>query len=261
MSGKYAITVPSYGRVETILEKGYTIETLASTGEEVFVFVRKEECEAYARVAKKYGCIIVELPEFATNMATTRDAMLMWAEHNNIEYLYMFDDDCKFAYRETVPGRLLNSTSKEVADMLLALRENCNEKYPLVGPRIRAFANGAKELIQINSRIIFGWCLHLPTIWENNWKYDWAGKTMSDFHMQLTILSAGYDTKTLNNYTLDSIGKEGGCFTYRTSDMQSESAMLLEKEFPHCVDLRVKEDKYGEPYYDVTIRFSKARRQ
>lgn len=257
----YAITVPSYKRADVLLKKGYTTDCLSSTGETVYVFVRKEEYKEYSEEVFSIENIkLVMLPETAINMATTRDAMLAWAVKNNIEYLYMFDDDCKFAYRETAPGQLINSTSKEVSEMLLALRENCNEEYPLVGPRMRAFANGSKELVQLNSRIIFGWCLHMPTVIKNNWKYDWEGKTMSDFHIQLTIISAGYDTKTLNNYTLDSMGKDGGCFTYRTREMQSESAMLLEKEFPHCVSLRIKEDKEGEPYYDVTVYFSKARR-
>lgn len=260
------IAIPSYNRANLLLNKALTLDAVYKaqvwSGEklDVRLYVRDSEAEAYKPVAERYGCTLCTVGEDYYPVAKCRDYILRKAHEQGVTNVIMLDDDLRFAYRPTVKDPLVKCTPENVYELIDTLYNNTNATTPLTGPRVRLFANNAKEEISKNSRIICASCIHVPTVIERCWTYEWEALVMEDFHFQLRLLTEGYTTLTYNRWTADSglaSTGAGGCGTWRTAEVQTTAAKALAKAFPHCVKLRAKQAAYG-PCYDVTIYFSRA---
>lgn len=252
------IAVPSYNRAEHMF-KYLTLKQLTNAGFKPLLFIRASECEKYAPVCEHYGIEYVAVGEIPIDQK--RDAIVQYAHDNNYDRVFMLDDDLRFAWRKTVWDRLQLSGPEQIRAMVAELEELCDPVAPMVGCRLRAFANNAQEPYSIATRIIFNVMLHVPSVMYHGWKYTCPFRGKEDLNFHLQVLTSGYRTITSNLFTCDSgLDKEdqGGCGTWRTTEVMTQCSELLKRQWPEFVTLREKVSNYGEVYQDVTIRYKKA---
>ena len=264
----WAICVPSRGRADFFRDCTGVVPYLPWKDKDQdiknpgpYVFVRGSELENYRYFVNED--FLVAVPDHF-NIAQKRQFMLEWASSCNLEYIFQIDDDVRLDYRRT-DDRTKFLTCAWNAEKLWDLFETClricGEKFPMVHPRTRMFANEAKFRYEKNTSAIRCVCLHVPTVYAHGsytGLYEKYGAIyMSDRYMQHTLMSKGFVTIALGQFCSGDNGTnvKGGCSLDRTVELQSASAIALAKEFPN-VSLRSKNNgNWSEHRYDVTQRF------
>lgn len=253
------IAVPSYNRSQYMMNQ-LTLHTLVKAGFKPTLFVRKSEEHTYSPIAREYDIPMILAEEY--EISDKRNFIVSYAHACCFEKVYILDDDLRFSYRETAYDKLKNSGPEQVRDCVDALYTACNCEAPLVGARIRAFANNAQENWSVAQRIIFNQMVHVPTFRERGWSFKGPDmRTKGDLYCQLAILTSGCATLSCNLFALDSSLSDehaGGCGTFRTNAVRNADSEKLHALFPDFVQLKSKYDDQGEPYTDVTIYFKKA---
>lgn len=252
------IAVLSRGRADMLLGRKLTLSWLQHAAFSVALWVHQDEAEMYSPVAKQYK---VQLKTHTANrVSRIRDIILEDANKRGVIKLGIFDDDLGFRVRRE--GKLCIMPEEQINDALIPVFRNVSEKFPMVALRYHIFAHTQKDTWGINKRIMWTPVLHVPTLFKEGFKYEWEGDILEDFHMQLQLVQAGYNTAVLNLFTADDMIRSvtnTGCNLYRTDEMRTQAAKLLQAKFPEQVTLREKYDKYTQKnYIDVTVRFFKA---
>lgn len=266
---KSEIAVPSRGRVDIIMNRKLTLSWLQYADYPVSLWVNENEVEDYKPVSAKYNVTLKTHTN--NNISRIRDVILEDAHRRGVEALGIFDDDLVFCFREfyydsnkefhfVERGKIPVLPLEDINKALLPLFSNVKESVPMVGLRHRVFSHTTKTAWDWDKRIMWTPVLHVPTIVGKGFKYEWDGDILEDFHMQLSLLRAGYHTGTMNVFVASdalAAGTPTGCNLYRDISLRNRAAFLLEKEFPECVKLKDKIDPLtGEYYKGVSIRFS-----
>jgi len=243
----FIICMPSYKRAEILLSnKKNPLSFMDSEMlESTIIFVRKEEAQNYKKVLEKFkGLQLHILDSCVSNMGNTRDNILKYCYNKKYEKILMIDDDIVFRKRTNNYTLQRVIQNKEMFNkMVYTLFKKCNKDIPLIGINHDAF-NGCYELpYNMNTRIIQVFCIHLPTLKENNITFmDCNLWTMTDYYFTLKLLTLGYKNMCINIYSRsDTMQTPGGCSEYRTKEMEEQSAKTLKKLFPDFISLYYKQ--------------------
>jgi len=264
---KFAICIPSYQRAERLLYSQGQI-TLAyvhtSLVDQTYLFVRESEEESYLPVAEKYGVGLITIPDDVNGIKGTRDCILDWAKEQELEKCIMIDDDIRLDYKPDARTykRMLGGEyfDRMITDML----HYCGSTVPVIGITARQFSNNKIKWMDMDTRIIQVFCLHIPIIKKVGIRFShFRAPFMSDYYFVLSMLQAGYHNLCLNRYCRDdNTQTPGGCSSMRTTKNASLSAVALSKVFPGIVTPYVKTTgTWNEPRVNVRIAWKKAFRK
>ena len=263
MDKEFAICIPTYERSDRLMGLGQ--HTLAYIGDSlnnnIFLFVRDKEEEAYLKVAEKYGVGLVTIPDSVDGIKGTRDEILRWAIGFDIDKLIMIDDDLRLDYKPNPKKYIRMVDGKYFNQMIYALMFHCEKDVPVVGITARQFSDSKITPYQVDTRIIQVFCLHVPTIKaEDIWFSQFDIPFMTDYAFVLTMLQKGHHNICLNKYCRDDNSQTpGGCSGVRTVELASKSAVRLSKMFPGIVTPYVKTTgTWDEPRVNVRISWKKA---
>lgn len=259
------LAIPSYRRAEYLHQKRtfWYVRELNP-----HIFVRKEEYEEYcATLDNVYpgwnykGVKLIPLAE-VTDIAQTREAILLYAIKHDYTHLIFLDDDLRIRY---IPpsGASRSATHMDMRNFVSDCTRYCNAETPLVSILAQGFANCAKhtqELTYYARRAVYANILHIQTIAKHNISYVWGHPVLEDIYVQCVLRSLGYRTGFITNWTVDSSGREGGCIEQRTVDMQNAAVLALAKKFPRFITIRSKQriaqrngDALNAAHLDVTL--------
>lgn len=259
------LAIPSYRRAKYLYQKRtfwYVREI------NPHLFVRKEEYEEYcAALDNVYpgwnykGARIIPFSE-VTDIAQTREAILLYAIKHDYTYLIFLDDDLRFRY---IPagGAARSATHMDMRNFVSDCTRYCNAETPLVSIITQGFAHANKHtqgLTYYARRAVYASILHIPTIVKHNISYVWGHPVLEDIYVQCVLRSLGYRTGFITNWTVDSSGREGGCIVQRTVDVQNAAVLALAKKFPRMLTIRNKQritqrqnDQLTAAHLDVTL--------
>lgn len=266
---KYRILIPTYKRARLMMDPNrrhtvdwFSKELLKKTS----LALREEDADNYDPVLEKYeglGSVILE--EHPKNIVQTRDELLEYCY--NFDYVITMDDDLKFAYKPYIDENTLDAkkyitmdeeTSEEMVDDLI---RHCDDLHPIVGITARQFSNEKTAVYEENTRLIQVTCIK-SDVWAKEHIYygDSGMEFASDYYFTLEWLARGYKNRVLNRYTRDDVAQaKGGCETYRTAEMHTESMKKLYKLFPEVVSLKWKNNgTWEEPRLNCSVRWKKA---
>ena len=260
----YIIGIPSYKRSDILIKKVGPLQIIPpDMMDNTYLFVREEEMEAYLPVAEHFGCglLPLQLTE-EQGIPETRDAILEYCGEEGIEYLIMMDDDLKLAIHD------LNKTKANYYTMdhnmfhmmIMDLLGHTDEYNILTGITARQFSNVRTTPVTENNRIIQLYCMYIPTIIREGFKFTYGAPFITDYYFVLSMLVKGYTNKVLNSYTRDDkANAPGGCSEMRTVENQNKSAVMLYKQFPEVVRLVQKNNgTWTEPRINPIVSWKKA---
>lgn len=174
----------------------------------------------------------------------------------------MLDDDLKFFVRRTDdPTKFRDGSSEEFLKMLGQIELNLSE-FPLVGIASREGGNRNTEEYLYDTRIMRVLAYDPKVLIEHSIRFSDI-PVMEDFHVALSLLEKGYHNLVLNGYCHNQFGSglEGGCSTYRTTEVQAAAAHKLAELHPKFVKVVQKETKGawgGGTRTDVVISWKRA---
>jgi len=221
--------------------------------------VQHREHEAY----RWYPGPVHVLPPHLQRLAPTRDYLI----HNPIwtdETVVFLDDDLHFfARRSDDPTKFRTLRPFELAQMLDQIAAYlCT--FPHVGIAPREGGNRQTEQCLLNTRImrVLGYSRHF--LRQHAITFH-PLEVMEDFHVNLQVLKQGRDTLVLNNWCsnqAEGSDAPGGCSTYRTAQVQTDSAHLLARlhaPYVRVVEKQTKTAWGGNTRTDVVVQWKKAR--
>lgn len=198
------------------------------------------------------------LPDHIQTVGPTRQ----WIIDNYSGRVLIMDDDLVFATRrKDDPSKFTPSSHSDIEDMIASV-ESALYTYPVVGVCPREGGNRKTAPFDVNTRIIRVTGLNLDILKEHDVRYDRL-PVMEDFDMLLQMLELGYDNMCLNSWVHNQGGSNtaGGCSTYRTDELQKQSAEKLHelhKPFVKVVKKKTKTAWGGKERTDVIIQWKKA---
>ena len=249
---KLKLFIPSRGR----WEKQSTLDNLPPEIRKITTLVvDAKELKHYHPVAKKYGVFLIPLS--VNGITEVRREIIKISEGK----IVMLDDDLKFAKRiSKTDWHLTPIRGKEVIPMFEWLEKSLGE-YAHASISARQGNNNEKADVAYNQRYIR--ILGFNTKCFEDVKLGRV-TVMEDFDIALQLINQGYSSIISYVYAQDQSASnmEGGCSTYRTPQVQADSARKLAKLHPGVVKLVEKETKTGwfkgQPRVDVTIYWKKA---
>lgn len=266
MSTTSAIVVMSRGREELLLRRKLILHWLQKCSKyPVFLAVRESELGCYAPVFSKFDRVKpLTIPDYCNSWGLVRDYIVTDFSMRPCKKLAICDDDITFSCRDWDENYLYALHPDATQAAFDALFAELNNDTPLAGFRSRAFAQNATNKVDKNKRIMWIHGIHIPTFEAEGFTFGWDGITQGDFYCQLSVISAGYNTATINSFCIDdAIGPHndrGGCNLYRTAEMRSRSARMLAERFPEAVTLIEKSTPSGN-FLDVRVNFNKVVRR
>ena len=177
------------------------------------------------------------------------------------EPICMLDDDLEFAVRRVDdPSKFRAPEPTDILHMF-DLLEAESENYRMVGVSAR---EGANRNTALNIEVGRQMRIHVVDPFyfrKEGIRYDRV-KVMEDFDAILQVLSKGEPNLILNGWVHNQGGSntEGGCSSYRTPEVQEESAKELAKLWPkyvQCVRKTTKESWGGGERTDVRVQWKK----
>lgn len=174
--------------------------------------------------------------------------------------LVMLDDDLRFYVRRTDEPTLLRQPLEgEVESMFNAIEAMLTE-FPLVGVASREGANRNTDPMLYNTRILRLLAYNSGVLAKVGAKFNRL-PVMEDFDVALQLLRAGYENVVLNQWAQNQEGSDlnGGCSTYRTTEVQAQAARGLAELHPGLVRVVEKPAWRGSgTRLDVQIFWKKA---
>lgn len=228
------VLIPSKGRAETL----HTIKHFDP--EDVYVFVRAEEFDEYRKHNPDLKLVAHDKP---VGVSHARNAILEWAEDNDIKKFFMMDDDIRHFGKYTptryqdFPGRKTTTGGyEEVNDLneFIETTEILLDKYAAVSIPMAGFARLAvcenEDRLKVNSSSIFAaFALNLDKV--RGLRYDPDLKIGEDHDYTVQILFRNENVCT--NYMYSYVGDhkvKGGCFEdWQAYDKQALADRLSEK--------------------------------
>jgi hypothetical protein len=254
------IFIPSCGRAS--VAKQVTLrEILTFSRLNAVLVVPPDELADYQQVASMID------PDRFKVIACEQDGIgptRQWIiENSPTRGVFMMDDDMYFSYRPDPADPYLEKCT-DLVPMVDAVIEALDGGFPHGGVSARQgnnhIENGYKDLTRVNNIHFFDRDVFL----EEGVRFD-AIPVMEDFYVTLSLLSRGIPNRVLYEWAWNQqgSGNEGGCSTYRTAEVQAESAHKLKELFPNFVKVTEKESKSGKGIFagvrtDVIIQWRKA---
>lgn len=211
------------------------------------------------REAVSHGDIpVTVLPEGCHGIGAVRQ----WMIDNSPEKVIMLDDDLRFAVRREDDRKLLKQAAPVQLEEMFWHLENCLDSYPLVGVASREGANNCTDHLMHNTRVLRLLAYRADILRELDVRFDRV-PVMEDFDVALQLLRHGHENLVLNEWAhnQEGSGKEGGCSTYRTMELQAQAAERLAELHPGLVRVVEKETKTawgGGRRKDVVVYWKKA---
>lgn len=235
----------------------HTGEALAKADIEFKYVVQQSEVDKWAWCSTP----IVVLPTHIKDVSATRDYLVH--DVGGDAHIFMFDDDLRFAARRgDDPQKFTPATADDLIFALQYVDEHL-ERYPMVGLGAREGGNRVTECWLKATRIMRAFGLNRKYLREKMITFS-PLKLMEDFHVNLQILESGGVTAVYNDLVTDQVGGSnsvGGCSTYRTPELQAESANLLASRHPGVVKVVQKTTKGawgGGTRTDVIVQWKQA---
>jgi len=232
-----------------------------------FTYVRQEELEQYQSFLMDEN--IIDVPNKFT-ISDKRQQILEHAINDDIEFLFMIDDDSIFYFREEELSSKYTSRHEDFIEgdyfnkILWESMCLCSQEYPIVGLPIKQGSFGLKYMFPKNIPVIRFVCLHVPTLAKEEISYntmEFNGERvphMQDRYVQLQLLEKGYRSISNCRFCIGDPGTnyKGGCSDVRTIERHEISAKGLAQTFPKTVSLKYKEDgHWGVQRLDCSIKW------
>ncbi len=265
MKSKMLIFIPSMSRAKDVI----TVRFLPKRWlERTWIVVPESQRRDYYHHNRRVQ--ILEVPDKLKGIHNTRQFIADWCPER---YCFQMDDDMTFVQRrdDWSPERPRFAPTFDRFDAqkiggMLDVMESwlIDEGFSHVGLSARQGNNYVKERI-------FKDVTRMNNVYGHDLDaLDWYGirwdklRVMEDFYVTLSLLTRGYPNRLLVDYAWNQKGSgaEGGCSKYRTNEVQTEAALLLQKIFPQYVTVVEKKSKSGwkgmETRTDVRIQWKKA---
>ena len=210
-----------------------------------------------------YGDIpVVVMPEETRGIGAVRQFAIDYSLDHGCTKVLMMDDDLRFFCRRMDNETLLRKAEEEdLLEMFEAIEAQLDD-YPLVGVAAREGANQTTEMMVENTRILRLLAYRADVLRRECIRFDRV-PVMEDFDVALELLKCGYKNLVLNAWAQNQEGSglSGGCSTYRTMEMQGETADRMAAMHPGIVKAVEKTTKGsfgGGTRKDVVIQWKKA---
>jgi ribosomal protein S17E len=240
------IYIPSMGRAGALFEKISTLSFIRTGAELV---VPPEEAQRYRNAlfnSSREDVVVLECPE--KGIAKVRHWIGLLAKRRKQPKFAMIDDDLNFAVRISEENNKLRPQVRKDTDEMLAWVETALSDYAHVGvsPRDAAktetVAFGPVPLTLLNKRT-----LRFLAYRTDDFLSVEHGRVevMEDFDVNLQLIRSGRPNIQSYWWTNDQrqTGSPGGCASYRSLQVQDESARKLAEMHAPFVTLRFKENK------------------
>jgi hypothetical protein len=202
-------------------------------------------------------------------IAPTRDWILEHAKLNGHQYVMMLDDDLTIQRRDPADGKIKTVTPVEYEQAVKWIEDRLREGYVHAGWGVRFLAWNApvSQAHMSPGRMMYSLAYDVSKINGSRFTngLEW-NSTMEDFNMTLQLLQGGKNNIVSLEWRANprQTNAVGGCSTWRTAELASQSAEKLKKMFPTIVALRDKKAWEGmdaPTIKDVTIQWKKAFRR
>lgn len=249
------IFIPTLGRVN----KQHTLNRMpAHIAEEATVVCPPEEVEAHENLNRN----VLACP--LKGIGPTRDFILAHARREYTKYIVMLDDDIVLQRRRR-DFRITNTKDPNEYVSALQWLEDQLKYVVHCGWGTRFLAYASKANIFSPGRMMYCLAYDVEKVAESGATFTngmLPDSTMEDFNMTLQLLRAGYPNRVSLEWRASpgASNAPGGCSTWRTTAIQTDSAMRLQEMFPEVVTTRLKKQWVGmqEGMYDVRIQWKKA---
>ena len=269
------IAIPSRGRSDwkkqvtlrnfmTMKSKRHVVLCVPNSKEEG----RKYRNNVLSVIEERMNLSVAYVPETHDGIGHTREWILTeLATQYKEQYVLMFDDDLDFCYRPDMKDPALE-TIKDLAlfeHMLISLERWLIEGFVHVGIAARQGSNHflGPEPYRDAARMMNAYAYDTHALKELNIELGRL-PVMEDFDLTLQLLRKGYPNRVAYQYVWNQRGSgaEGGCSSYRTSELQTKSAQLLQQYHPEYVTLVTKTAgsvwKGMEEREDVIVQWARA---
>lgn len=236
----------------------HTLRQLLDASIQPTLVVQAHEKEKY----DWYNGDIQVLPANITKLAPTRD----WIIHDmpGPDKVVFLDDDLHFAVRRSEdPTKFRQPTPDDIRAMFDDIDAQL-DGYAHVGIGAREGGNRVTKDYVLNTRIMRVLAYRRSVLRRECITFT-PLVVMEDFHVNLQLLRAGYDTLVCNRWVSNQAkGSDaaGGCSTYRNAEVQHNSAALLAQKHPNFVRMMQKTTKTawgGGSRTDVACQWKQAR--
>lgn len=224
--------------------------------------VRQYTWDALPDRIKKFTCLVCPKEELARHKEAGRRAISCPVEgiilkrqwifdtFKSEDYIFMLDDDLQFSKRISQQDyHLLGATELEMMELFRRCLSLLKE-YPQVGVSQRNGNNRFFPQMKVDcNRVTNFHAYEMETIRRLGLRFHDkrlpSTFTMEDFHITLSLLTAGFPNAIVTDYAWGQVGSNsaGGCSTYRTAETQRRSALLLAELYPGLVRVREKKTK------------------
>jgi hypothetical protein len=252
---KMEVFILTHGRATPAQQ--HTAQALTDAGIAFKFVVQESELDKWTWWSSE----IVVLPAHIKDVSATRDYLVH--DVGGEDHIFMFDDDLRFAARRgDDPTKFVPAKEHDIVHALTCVDEFL-KRYPMVGLGAREGGNRVTECWLKATRIMRAFGLNRKYLRERLITFS-PLKLMEDFHVNLQILESGKVTCVYNDLVTDQVGgsnSAGGCSTYRTPELQAESANLLAARHPGVVRVVQKTTKGawgGGTRTDVIVQWKQA---
>lgn len=260
------IYIPSLKRYNVIMQRGTIAKLPRPLHDRVTLIVAEHEKKQYEDALRNLNIEVRSTP--AQGIAATRlEIGKLAADRGEGKFLMMDDDLYEFQVRkgEEVWNLRLISTVDEVTEML-AYVESLLDEHAHVGisPRegnAHAGVGHRDALTKTNTRTLRALAYQTDAFLAVE---HGRVAVMEDFDVNLQLLERGLSNASIHWWAQgqQKTNAPGGCSTYRTHQVQDESATKLAELHPGLVRLRQKSNKTDREGFgtrtEVTIAWKKA---
>lgn len=183
------------------------------------------------------------------------------------QHILMLDDDMDFCYRPNMAKPSLETIKEpnRLEEMFLRLEQWLDDGFVHIGIAARQGSNHflGPEPYRDVTRMMNAYAYDTHALKELDVELGRI-PVMEDFDLTLQLLRKGYPNRVSYQFVWNQRGSgaEGGCSKYRTAEMQTKSAQLLQSYHPDYVTVVTKSTgsvwKDMEEREDVNIQWQKA---
>lgn len=243
------IFIPSMDRAGALFDKISTLTYIKKVPNEINVVVPPEQAVRYRNALLNHDrqdVAVLECPE--KGIAKTRHWIGKLCDKRKAKKFVMMDDDLNFAVRVSPDGNNLRPQKHEDTLEMLRWTEDALTDYAhaAVSPRDAAktesVATGDKPLTLLNKRTLRYLAYRTKEFLAME---HGRVEVMEDFDVNLQLIENGFWNIQSYWWTNDQrqTGSPGGCASYRSHQVQDESARKLADLHAPFVTLRFKENK------------------
>jgi hypothetical protein len=236
-------------RAGALFDKISTLSYVKRVKNPLFLVVPPDQHDRYQAALTNHGRIDVNVLSCTEKgIAKTRHWIGKFCDDNKYPRFAMFDDDLNFAVRRSTENNQLRPQTVEDTQEMLDWVESALSTYAHVGisPRDAAktesVQTGGKPLTLLNKRTLRTLCYRTKDFLSVK---HGRVQVMEDFDVNLQLIEKGLWNCQTYWWTNDQrqTGSPGGCASYRSHQVQEESAHKLAEMHKPFVVIREKQNK------------------